>query len=207
MRKKPTVLVVDDEKDVCELFERILKNEGYKILTANTGKEGLDLVDRKKPDLVVLDLRLPDMNGIEILRSIKKTNEKIQVIIMTGYGTMKTARTAMRLGAYDYVPKPFDIAYVRALIKDALSPGSDTLSQKEGGSKEVLNELLVIERLARISHCGEKKPCLWEVAVKAFFLGQDKVSIDWMEDPEIPIQEKVNLMELASIIKSKVTKG
>jgi len=207
MRRKPIVLVVDDEEEVLELFRRILKKEEYIVLTANNGKEALELVDSKRPDLTILDLKLADMNGIEILRRIKRIDENIEVIIITGYGTMKTARIAMRLGAYDYITKPFDINYIKALIKDVLSPDSDSLFQKVKGDKEILKEELAAEKLTRIGHCKQMKACLWEVAIKAFVLGQDRISVEWMEDPDIPKQEKVNLMELVQIIKSRMAKS
>jgi len=130
MKRKPIILVVDDEEEVCKLFHRILKDEGYTVLTANSGKEALDLVDKKGPDLVILDLKLPDINGIKVLRRLQRMNKNMEVIIVTGYGTMKTARVAMRLGAYDYITKPFDIHYIRTLIKDALSSGPDSPGQE-----------------------------------------------------------------------------
>ena len=133
--------------------------------------------------------------------------QNIEVIIITGYGTMKTARIAMRLGAYDYITKPFDINYIKALIKDVLSPDSDSLFQKVKGDKEILKEELAAEKLTRIGHCKQMKACLWEVAIKAFVLGQDRISVEWMEDPDIPKQEKVNLMELVQIIKSRMAKS
>jgi len=120
---------------------------------------------------------------------------------------MKTARIAMRLGAYDYITKPFDINYIKALIKDVLSPDSDSLFQKVKGDKEILKEELAAEKLTRIGHCKQMKACLWEVAIKAFVLGQDRISVEWMEDPDIPKQEKVNLMELVQIIKSRMAKS
>jgi len=206
MKEKPIILVVDDEEVVLELFHKILKKEEYTVLTANNGKEALGLLNRKRPELVILDLKMPGMNGIEILRQIKRIDENIEVIMITGYGTMKTARITMRLGAYDYITKPFDINYIKALIKDALSPASDSLLQKVGG-REILKEHSLVKKLAGIGHCEQKKACLWEVAIKAFVLGQDKISISWMEDPEIPQQEKVNLMKLAHIIRSYMTKS
>ena len=177
------------------------------MLTANNGKKALELVNKKSPDLVILDLKLSDMSGIEVLRRIKRLNENIEVIMITGYGTMKTARAAMRLGAYDYITKPFDNNYITALIEDALSPAPGGLLQKVRGDKEALKETAVLnKKLGRIGHCKGKKACLWEVAVKAFVLGQDRMSIDWMEDPEIPKQEKLDLMELAQVIRSHTTK-
>ena len=124
MKKKPIILVVDDEKIVLELFWRILKKKEYTVLTANNDKEALELVEKEKPDLVILDLQLPGINGIEVLRRIKKIDENIEVIVITGYGTKKTVKTAMKLGAYDYITKPLAINYLSSLIKKALSPVS-----------------------------------------------------------------------------------
>jgi len=130
VKKRLNILVVDDDVAIRELFERILKKEEYTVFTADNGKEALELVNRKRPDLVILDLKMPGMNGIEILRQIKRIDENIEVIMITGYGTMKTARIAMRLGAYDYITKPFDVNYIMALIRDAFSPPSDSLIQE-----------------------------------------------------------------------------
>ncbi len=143
MKKKHTILVVDDEEAVLRLFQRILKKKEYAVLMANKGKTALEQVERKRPNLVILDLKMPGMNGIEILRRIKRIDENIEVIIITGYGTMKTAKMAMRLGAYDYITKPFDTNYIRALIEDALSPVSDSLAQKVRGDEEILKETSV----------------------------------------------------------------
>jgi len=143
MKRKQTILVVDDEEAVLRLFQRILKKKEYAVLMANKGKTALELVNKKRPDLVILDLKMPGMNGIEILRRIKRIDENIEVILITGYGTMKTAKMAMRLGAYDYITKPFDINYIRALIEDAISPASDSLAQKVRGDEEILKETSV----------------------------------------------------------------
>jgi len=127
VKRKQTILVVDDEAMILRVFERLLSKEGYTVLTASNGKEALELVRKKSLELVILDLKLPDMSGIDILRRIKRPRENPEVIVITGYGTMKTARAAMRLGAYDYITKPFDDNYVRSLVKDALSPASGGL--------------------------------------------------------------------------------
>jgi len=129
MKGKPIVLVVDNQKEAIELFRRILKKENCTILTTNSGEEALSLVDRKRPTLVILDLRMPDMSGIEVLQRIKRIDEDIEVIVTTAYGTMKTARIVMKLGAFDYVTKPFDTNYIRDIVADALSPASENLVQ------------------------------------------------------------------------------
>ncbi len=127
MKTKQTVLVVDDTPMILHVFKRILREERYAVLTANNGNEALELVRQKSVELVILDLKLPDMSGIEILRRIKRLRDNVEVIVITGYGTMKTVRAAMRLGAYDYITKPFDDNYIKALVENALSAASGGL--------------------------------------------------------------------------------
>ena len=122
MNGKPIILIVDNEEESLELLCKILKEEDYTVLTAGNGKKALELVETEKPNLVIMNLSTSDMNEIKILRRIKKIDENIEVLIITDYGTMKAARTAMELGAYDYVTKPFDNDYIRALIKNVFSP-------------------------------------------------------------------------------------
>jgi len=129
MKAKPIILVVDDEQEGLELFRKILKKQDYTVLTADNGREALELVEREKLDLVILNLKVSGTNEIGILRRIKKIDEDIEVLIITGFGTMKAARVAMELGAYDYITKPFDDDYVGVLIKGALSPVSENLLQ------------------------------------------------------------------------------
>jgi len=129
MKQKPIILVIDNDEESLELFRRILKKGDYTVLTTDNGKGALGLVERERPNLVILDLRMPDMSGIEILCRIKRIDENIEVIVVTGYGTMKTTRIVMRLGAYDYVTKPLDINYVKDIVTDALSPVSENLLQ------------------------------------------------------------------------------
>jgi len=129
MKGKQIVLVVDNQKETIGLFRKILKKEDSTILTANSGEEALDLVDKKRPTLVILDLRMPDMSGIEVLQRIKRIDEDIEVIVTTAYGTMKTARIVMKLGAFDYVTKPFDTNYIRDIVADAFSRASENFVQ------------------------------------------------------------------------------
>lgn len=130
MKAQPIILVADDEESILKFFHRVLKKERYTVLTTKEGKEVAKLVNRKRPNLAILDLRIPDLNGIEILRQIKKIDRNIEVIMITAYGTRESARMAMRLGAFDYVTKPFDLNYVKALIRGVLSPPPGSLLQE-----------------------------------------------------------------------------
>jgi len=117
---KKTILVVDDEKEICTVLSDNLSQEGYRVLTAYNGKKALELVKKEKPDLVLLDIRMPEMDGIEVLRRIKKMKKEIVVIMLTAYGTLETARKAMKLGAYDYITKPFDLFSLKSIVKEGL---------------------------------------------------------------------------------------
>jgi len=117
---KETILVVDDEKEICIILSDNLSQEGYRVLTAHNGKMALQLVRKEKPDLILLDIKMPGMDGIEALSRVKKMNKEIAVIMLTAYGTLETARKAMKLGAYDYITKPFDLFFLKSLVKEAL---------------------------------------------------------------------------------------
>jgi len=120
MGKEASIVVIDDEVEICSFLKDLLTAEGYTVFTACDPVEGLWKVEKLRPDLVMLDLRMPRMNGIEVLRRIRKIDAAITVIIITGFGTVGSARDAMRLGAFAYITKPFNLAEVRALVKAAL---------------------------------------------------------------------------------------
>jgi DNA-binding NtrC family response regulator len=115
-----TILIVDDEKDLCTILSDSLSRDRYRVVTAFNGKMGLQLVKKEKPDLILLDIKMPGMDGIEVLRKIKKMKKEIVVIMFTAYGTLETARKAMKLGAYDYVTKPIDLFFLKSLVKEVL---------------------------------------------------------------------------------------
>jgi len=115
-----TIVVIDDEVEICDLLKDLLTAEGYKVSTATDSEQGLQMAMKQRPDLVLLDMNMPRMDGIEVLRQIKKADEAISVIIITGFININLARDAMRLGAFDYITKPFDLAYVKALVENAL---------------------------------------------------------------------------------------
>ena len=118
-----TLLIIDDDDQLRISFERLLKEEGYAVQTAASGEAGLRLIDDAIPDLVVLDIRLPGMNGLETFARIHRIEPKLPVIIMTAYGTTETAIEATKMGAFDYVLKPFDIPEMLTVIRKALEVG------------------------------------------------------------------------------------
>ena len=114
------ILVVDDEAEIRKLLAKTLKKVEHKVLVAEKGKQAIKIVQREKPDVVLLDLKLPDMNGHSVLKKIRQTNGTTGVIIITGYGTMKSVKESLQQGALDYIAKPFSIKRIRKIVNNAL---------------------------------------------------------------------------------------
>ncbi|MEE9263031.1 MAG: sigma-54 dependent transcriptional regulator [Vicinamibacteria bacterium] len=107
MSDKGTVLVVDDEEVMCEILDSLLTKEGYRVKLAATGEDGLELARREPVDVAIVDIMLPDMSGIEVLEALKKTDPEMVVMMITAFASVETAITAMKMGAFDYIAKPF----------------------------------------------------------------------------------------------------
>lgn len=123
VNKHNTILVVDDEKSVCQSFSMVFKNK-YHVLVAGSGKEAIDIFTKKSIDLILLDILLPDTNGIELLKKFKDTDPTVEVVMVTAVKEIKTAVKAIKLGAYDYIVKPFDVDHVLNRAKRALEKRS-----------------------------------------------------------------------------------
>ena len=119
------LLLIDDEEDVRYSFQRIFDSPEIELATASSGEEGLKAIPKFKPDLVLMDVRMGGMNGLETLRRIRAANPKLLVILMTAYGTTQTAIEAMKLGAYDYLLKPFDVPKLKEIVANALKAARD----------------------------------------------------------------------------------
>jgi DNA-binding NtrC family response regulator len=122
MGKNPhTILIADDEASIRRVLEAAFSKDGFHVLTAPNGKSALDLVASNRIDLLVSDLIMPDMTGVELLRCVKELQPHCAAIMITAFGTIKTAVEAMKLGAYNYITKPFELDEVRAQVKQALA--------------------------------------------------------------------------------------
>ena len=120
MTRIPTkVLVVDDEKDFVEMFSLRLEEIGEKVTSVNSGQECLEMLEKVAIDVVILDIKMPGMDGIETLRKIKKNFPLVEVIMLTGHGTVETAVEGMKLGASDYLLKPADFDELTAKLEIA----------------------------------------------------------------------------------------
>jgi two-component system, NtrC family, nitrogen regulation response regulator GlnG len=116
----PTLLVIDDEPSILHAFRRAFRESSLALLTASTAAEGLEAVRAAKPDVILLDIHLPDQSGLDALRNIRKIDARIPVVFITGHGTTDTAIEAMKLGAYDYLLKPLELGPLRDLVTRAL---------------------------------------------------------------------------------------
>ncbi len=164
----PTILVVDDQQVILEFLRKVLEKENYQVVTAETGEEGLDLHARCHPDLTLLDIRLPDKNGIEVLKTIRQRHPAALVITMTAHSGIEGAVEAIREGAYDYLSKPIEVESLQFTIRRAL----ETLNlRKEIGEihetqksqfgfdriitqSEKMRKTLEIAEKAATSHCS-----------------------------------------------------
>lgn len=121
------ILIVDDEKDLTEMIAKFLYNSGYEALTAFNGLEAIEKVTKEKPQIVLLDIRMPGMDGLGVLKAIKTINPKIAVVMITGVEDEDIAKQCMEAGAFDYITKPISLDYLeRAVLLKLLKIMSDT---------------------------------------------------------------------------------
>src|SRR6266567_6769273 len=114
------LLIVDDELGMRQFLTHLLQREGHNVRVAENGREGMDRLREQKADLILSDVRMPDMSGIELLRSARELLPEVEVIMMTAFANVDTAREAFLLGAYDFVQKPFDNELLKETVARAL---------------------------------------------------------------------------------------
>jgi len=117
---KPSILIVDDDEVMQETLSDVLRKRGYEIFTVGSGNGALPMIEKNVIDLILLDMRLPDIDGLEVLKKIKEFDTEILVIMMTAYSDVQTAVSAMKSGAYDYINKPFELEELKLLIEKGL---------------------------------------------------------------------------------------
>jgi len=148
-----TILVVDDDEDILDLIERHLSNRGYEVLTAYDGEQAISLLDKLMFDLVITDLKMPKFDGMEVLKKAKEKDPNIEVVILTGHGTMDSVVEALRDGgAFDYLQKPLhNIKQLSFVTKKALERKRLRLENQK--LLEALNETnsRLREKLTRVS--------------------------------------------------------
>jgi DNA-binding response OmpR family regulator len=149
------ILVVDDEASICQNVEKILSKNNYKVTSATSAKEALDILAEKKFELVISDIVMPQMNGLQFLKSLKSSWPATKAVMMTAYASTDTAVKAIRLGALDYLPKPFTPDELRSLVEQALS-GKLIEAKVSKAEKEAISVIDVdapfdIDEVARVT--------------------------------------------------------
>ncbi len=140
MEKRPFILIVDDEEIVIKGTMKILQRENYELDHAFSGEEALEKMKTRTYDLVITDLMMPGINGIEVLKRIKTDYPDVIVVMFTGYATVESAREALKLGAFDYIPKPFTPDELREVVKNAIE------------AKEKKSDAKMLDLMAIVSH-------------------------------------------------------
>ena len=134
---KPKILVVDDEQSIREFLEIMLRKEQYDVSTAEDGEKAQEVLKKKNFDLIISDLQMPKVSGIELLKHVKNNYPDTVFMMITAFGSTESAVEAMKLGAYDYLTKPFNIDEVRILLSNALR--SKNLEVENRNLKKVLH--------------------------------------------------------------------
>ncbi len=129
------VLVVDDERDICRMISNILKEEGYKVDKAYDGEQAIRKVKARGYNLMLLDYKLPDIDGIDVLKEIRRIKPSLKVIMISAYGSPSIKSMAKKLGAYRFLDKPFDLNRLVKIVRDALA--NPIRSKTSNGTKKV----------------------------------------------------------------------
>ncbi len=137
--KQPLVLVVDDEMNIRRTISRSLKNADCQVETAVNGEEALAIIEAHVPDVVLLDMRMPGMSGLDLLKELSERKIQTKIVIITAYGTVENAVEAMKLGAVDFLQKPFTPKDIRDLVEDLLhQPSPDEMTPDEENYDELV---------------------------------------------------------------------
>lgn len=118
------VLVIDDEETMCWALDKALTEDGHQVFTAVSGTEGLAIFSSQEVDLVLCDIMMPDINGLDVLEQIRTKNARVPVLVMTGYSSLPVALEAIKKGANTFLTKPFHVPHLKELVKKALSLSS-----------------------------------------------------------------------------------
>ena len=142
----PNILVMEDDLNVAKGLEMVLTEEGYQVNLAGTGELAMKAFQEKKFDLLVADLRLPDINGMEVIKQVKERKPDTEVIVITGYGTTATAVEAMKIGVHDFLPKPFTEDQIKNSITEALKTQEEKTGKTETKKAETEEDRLIQKR-------------------------------------------------------------
>jgi two-component system response regulator PilR (NtrC family) len=139
-RRQPRILVVDDERSMRELLAIVLRREGYEVLLAENGKTAIATLERESVDILISDIKMPDLSGVDVLRAAKQIDKDILGIMITAFASTDTAVEAMRLGACDYLSKPFDVDLLRMKVREKIE------------NRQLRQENVLLKRTLGLSH-------------------------------------------------------
>jgi two-component system nitrogen regulation response regulator NtrX len=147
-----TILIVDDEESVRKSLAGVMRDEGYEVVTAASGREGIDLVHEAQPSLVLLDIAMPEMDGIETLKRIRELRPDLHVVMVTGHGTIETAVKTTKMGAYDFIVKPPELQHLTLVVKHGIEESrlreeNETLRRSIERKYEIVGESAGIRQL------------------------------------------------------------
>jgi DNA-binding NtrC family response regulator len=131
MAQRSRILVVDDDPASRDLLRKVLATEGHQVVQAADGREALAEVERQRPDLVVSDIRMPDVDGVQLLERMREAAADVPVILVTAFGDVEGAVEAIRRGAFDYIPKPYDVDAIRLVVRRALAQSTLAAENRE----------------------------------------------------------------------------
>jgi CheY-like chemotaxis protein len=159
--KPPNILVIDDDRVILDLFDKVFKKLGFKVLLTSDGKNSVDLVKRTGPDVILLDIKMPGMDGITALREIKTVDQDVEVIIMTGYASLDSALEAIKQGAFDYLEKPFARLdqVVNAVWRawERRRPKMERLNVKASLERKVYELKHIYNASRSLVHCSDRR--------------------------------------------------
>src|SRR5690349_2448177 len=138
--RRPRILVVDDERSMRELLAIVLRREGYEVLLAENGRAAVETLEREPVDLLISDIKMPDLSGVDVLRAAKRIDQDILGIMITAFASTDTAVEAMRLGACDYLSKPFDVDLLKMKVREKIE------------NRQLRQENVLLKRTLGLSH-------------------------------------------------------
>jgi two-component system response regulator PilR (NtrC family) len=167
--RTPKILIVEDEKNLNDILGMLLSEEGYETVSAYDGREGLDLISRDIYDIVLTDIKMPHHDGFQILKAVKEISPDTIVIMVTAFGTTEAAVEAMKMGAYDYINKPFKIDEIRLVIKNAL--------EKRVLSRQVKTLRARVDKTYRLDNIVGKSPRMMELLTSLIKVAQSNSNV------------------------------
>ena len=182
------ILIIDDDREIQSVLSSIITPEGYEVITAGTGKEALKKIGTHFIDLVLLDIKLPGMDGMKVLKEIKQRDKNLIVIMLTGCGDIKNAVQAMKMGAFNYITKPFENEEILVNINEALQ------------NRDVSNETLSV-REKEVVRWIKKGKSSWEIGA---ILGISERTVNFHVNN---IKQKLNVISRTQAVAIAIEQG